>query len=97
MAKELAVTLESGADGQGTFVVICSSKSGGGHWAYDTNAYDALQRMLKLAGGISRIGVHVSTRRKAIRFIYIPHKPESLTFEFVALGDVHWTLEPEGK
>ena len=92
MAKELAVTLESGADGQGTFVVICSSKSGGGHWAYDTNAYDALQRMLKLAGGISRIGVHVSTRRKPIRFIYIPHKPENLEINITVDGHVHWNL-----
>ena len=35
-------------------------------------------------------------KSKAIRTTYIPHKPESLTFEFGAFGDFHWTLE-EGK
>lgn len=109
MAKDrYKVTIALGTDNDGTFVVQGAAKGGGGYYGTHTIAEEARKNMLRAAGGISQIATRKDAyvdpsphgedpKSKAIRTTYIPHKPESLTFEFGVFGDVHWTLEPEGK
>ena len=99
-----AVTITKAVDGDGTFVVTGEAKGGGGYWGMHTSAYEALQVMLRQAGGISQIATRKQAyvnpsehgedpKAKAIRTLYIPHKPEDLTISIGPIdGGVNWVL-----
>ena len=107
MKNKYELTLTSAADGDGTFVVTGETKGGGGHWGMHTSAYEATKIMLRLAGGIGQIETRENAyvdpspngedpKAKAIRTLYIPHKPTDITLTIGPIdGNVSWRLNED--